>query len=271
MPPASYDETTLGIYSYPRSGSNWLRNVFYALLSKSYQIPSEYTKDKTDETWNYLQKIVPLHPACDPESGASFETAYGKLRLFKTHSPSVVYHYGTRQLKTSFYFYVYRHPLDVFLSYLNYMFLHEDIYQRHFEIPLRPVSQLIENGSVELFMSLFIATGNMCNGSDMAGSWWKSMEYWRIMKTEYSDFVYLFKYEDLIVDPVKAFGPLRNFLPVDADILKAVAWANNMFPKDNEFFWQMRSNYYAEMLPVDLVRKFDQIHGDRLRAFGYTV
>lgn len=258
---------TFGIYSFPRSGSNWVRNVLYSLLAKPYLQNYVYDKD----VQKIIEQDIPGHPNFDPESGQEFATTQGKLKFFKSHSAAVVESYGGRRLDTRFYCYIMRHPLDVFLSYLNFLHHYRHELQWAYSIPLVSVDEHIETGSIEYFFGMFLAVGNISPGIDNAGSWWLSVEYWLRLKRDYDPFIFLLKYEDCVLDTERALQPLANFIGDDCNLIEAIKWNNIMFPKDGGFFWRMERGYYKEVLPPRLIEQFEAVHGSKLKELGYNI
>ncbi len=40
---------------------------------------------------------------------------------------------------------------------------------------------------------------------------------------------------------------------------------------NGKFFWKQKAGNYREMLPENLIKKFDRYHGERVRALGYEI
>ncbi|WP_267554398.1 sulfotransferase domain-containing protein [Rhizobium rhizogenes] len=257
---------TFGIYSFPRSGSNWVRNVLYALLARPYV--HSYVEDLNIQ--KAIEAAIPGHPDFDPESGRVFGTTQGEFKFFKSHSPFVVESYKGRPLDTRFYCYIMRHPLDVFLSYLNFLHHYRSSLQWAYSIPLLSVDEHIRSGSMDYFFGMFLAVGNISPGIDSAGSWWTSAENWQLLKKKYEDFIFILKYEDCVSNPERGFAPLANFVGNDCSLPKALEWNRVMFPQDGGFFWKMESGYYTEVLPRSLIESFNAVHGEKLRELGYN-
>jgi hypothetical protein len=236
-------------------------------LEKPYA--REYVSDAHIQT--IIEKAIPDHPDFDPESGSDFLTTNGEMKFFKSHAPTVVQNYMGRALDTRFYCYIMRHPLDVFLSYLNFLHHYREGLQWAYSVPLVSVDEHIRTGTIDYFFGMFLAVGNISPGIDSAGNWWHSVEYWRNLKQEYEPFIFLLRYEDCVLDTKRALQPMADFIGNGCNLCEAIKWNNVMFPKDGGFFWQMSQGYYKRILPTRLIEQFELVHGSKLRDFGYEV
>src|SRR5262245_23694951 len=94
----------VGLYSFPRSGNTWLRQI----VASALDIPS-----------NMLQRFVSdmafgqicTHPITYEDRQWYF---------YKSHHKTLVKEHRGQPIRTDKVVYIYRHPLDVFLSYLNF-------------------------------------------------------------------------------------------------------------------------------------------------------
>jgi len=222
-----------------------------------------------DNRREYTENYIPGHPEKDPESGRSFNISKGEFKIFKTHHPTVIQQFNDRVLDTRFYCYVVRHPLDVFLSYLNYLHFNRDALQWAYSLPLLSVDDHVRTGTINDFLGMFMACGTIST-IDGAGSWFSSIRYWMNIKREYNDFVFVVKYEDCVADPVSGFSEVANFVG-GSSIEEALEWCSKTYPKDGGFFWKMRPEYYKEILPKYEIIKFRDRMGKMLEELEFEV
>jgi len=227
------------------------------------------TDRKTFNTQDILEYIVD-HPDNHPESGRPISTRYGDYAFFKTHHKMVCDYQGN-QIDTRFFIYVYRNPLDVFVSYLNYIYINRADLQIYYDLPLVSVQEHIERGTIRHFFSMFLTVGNISPGADQAGSWWDSIRRWHDLKARYGAFIFMLKYEDAMEDPLNTFSPLAEFLNSNVSVEEALERTNYNFPKDGNFFWKMSNNYYKEYLPDELIEEYKYYYGAELKDIGYEI
>ena len=175
----------LGLYSYPRSGSNWLRLIMYGLL----------TGGKRTKRWE-CSRDFPHLTSADLARAKTFRLPTGEsVQGYKCHDSNIVYDIEGEFLDTRYYFYISRHPLDVFFSYMKFMH-YKSAYQDRFILPLLSVDELVENGSIRYFLDTFLNTGRLDIEHREVGSWWSTTTYWMQMAERHSNIIYI-RYEDL--------------------------------------------------------------------------
>jgi hypothetical protein len=250
----------VGIYSFPKSGNTWMRQIIAALFFNDIgSIPDIYTRP-----------IQEARPATLSDGR--------QLRFFKSHARHMVEKRADQVVPHAAIIYIMRHPLDVFLSYLN--FLREDVVGKSaampFLIPIKSVDDLIGSGEIEMFMDAYILYGTPRPLYALSGGWFENSEYfwgkqYLIQNGEPVPVICL-RYEDMVQDTLKTLEPVRNFLSVSEDVLeKKLQLAARRTKVDGSFYWKQRPGLYREMLPPKLIEKFARYHGDRTARLGYKI
>lgn len=249
----------IGIYSFPKSGNTWMRHIISAL----------YPDELSD-----LSCIPDCHQGPVLDATAVAVPKFGPAGFYKAHLASPLINSGGSQIDNAAFICIIRHPLDVFLSYLN--FLRKEVggtkTASMTHIPVESAVQTIESGEVDLYLSAFILYGTLQPTFQAAGSWFRNVESWQAAAKAGQKPVFIIKYEDLLAGSEGAYADLADFLGFQSsDISDAVIRANAKTSQDGKFFWKKTAGHYKEMLPEDLIQKFDRFHGDRVRKIGYEI
>lgn len=248
----------IGIYSFPRSGSNWLRFLLYAILSERevFEISDAHTG------------ILDLHDDNFVPDWHLFETPIGALSAYKCHYHYPLHEFGDTKLHNRIYIYIYRHPLDVFLSHLNFL-RHRDPFK--YELKLTDVEEMKANGVLDHAFSIFTMFGTLDPTFLPAGSWWKAMDTMTELAQKF-DNVYTFRYEDMVTDIRGTANRIIKLLGKPEDTRVNFRQIEEHCASPNgDFFWKKRAGYYREILEPKHLEEFDRRFGKRLEAFGYEV
>ena len=100
------NECRVGLYSFPKCGNTWLRAIVAAMVG----IPQE-----PDDLQKYLTDIYQGTPYQHP-----WEHQGRRWLFYKAHHNHVLTEFKGQPLETDKVIYIYRHPLDAFVSYLNF-------------------------------------------------------------------------------------------------------------------------------------------------------
>ena len=193
------------------------------------------------------------------------------------------------------YIHVYRNPLDVLLSYINYsrleyksnqgsvyyrkrlfhdllgfdkVYSYDDWLEQGIDtIPVRNLDHALDH-----FSASGIAIPHLQN---LAGSWASHLESWHSVPDEIPG--HTIRYEDCVSDS-SAFDPLADmFLFGPAELRAAVGSVNQAARKfsaegnQNQviFFNKMRAYYYPDYYSQSAVSRFCAAHGEILAKYGY--
>lgn len=243
-----------GLYSFPKSGNTWMREIIAALLFG----------DRED--------IPDMHEGPIHKAPTAIVQGSRTVRFYKSHRLSPLETTGGQAIDHFGFIYIVRHPLDVFLSYLNYLRVDSERLHVRAHVPYVSVGDLIKSGDIELFLDCFILYGTVQPDFVAPGSWFDNVRHWQTDVATPERPVIILKYEDMVRNAAGTYDALAAFLGVDADrIDTAVKKANQKTRIDGKFFWKQQPGLYKEMLPPALIRKFEKFHGETVRSLGYEL
>lgn len=250
----------IGVYSFPKSGNTWMRQILAELFfdGSIAACPDIHRQD--------------IHEA--PVATLPDGTL---VRFYKSHAPTIVQRSRQKPVDHAAVIYIRRHPLDVFLSYLNFM--RSDVnkappLKRLFK-PFASVEQLVENGEIASFLEAFILFGTIDPQFAASGSWFENVANWNapsivVGNTEIP--VVHLRYEDMVANGADALEPVRALMGISrVDMETALTKAAEKTKRDGKFFWKQTPGLYKDMLPAKLIRRFADYHGERVRALGYDI
>lgn len=242
---------TIGLYSFPKSGNTWLRQTLAGAAGER------------------MARAVPgmhRHDAIGNPVSIGGKT----FRFYKSHGKTELTSHQNQPLVNDGIIYVLRHPLDVFLSYLNYQSSNVTGSNR-FLIPCDNVEDIIARGDLDLYFSVFIAFGTLDPNFGEAGSWFDNVSYWS-QRAANDKQVVLIRYEDMHGDVARTLAPVADLLEIDiGELLRGFEIAQNRTQLDGRFFWKQKAGNYRDLIPSSLVERFDKHHGDFVRGLGYTL
>jgi len=252
------------IVSYPKSGNTWLRKIITALY--------DYDDDN---------QFVPGIHTFKPET--AFHTAKevylgdDKVRFIKTHHITFPKHllpikFATRTVNYGF-IYIYRHPLDVFLSALNHLYI-EGKTSSFFNKSLNSVDELKQSGEIDLYMQKYInnfAIGNNAFTKMCGGTWLDHVNKWfDCHRKNSSNLSALIKYEDMIDDTFSTLKPVAELLgKSDSNLHNAIEIASKRTKKDGNFFWKQTYGNYQDYLQEKDIKSFTTKYKNVLEQLGY--
>lgn len=248
---ADGETPVIGIYSFPKSGNTWMRHIIAAAAGRSLvdAAPDIY-KDKLFESRIRIGNVVRY--------------------FYKSHRHQEQTSFKRLQFENAGLIYLLRHPLDVFLSQLNYLSRNVAESDR-FQIPCDSVESVIANGDLDIFFSTFLALGSLRPGFKEAGSWFESAAWWtRQAATDRR--IAIVRYEALKTDPQGALAPAAAVIGVDLEtLMKGYAGAGQETQIDGKFFWKQTSGHYRDYIPEAMIARFAKHHGAFVRSLGYSL
>ena len=222
---AQSKSTTTGILwlaSYPKSGNTWTRNFLHNLLNlleQNAQAPHDINAMNELTFWEisaaaYARQLGKPPKECTREEIAAVRPKVQKeisestdgIAMVKTHH-ALVMDRGVRTINievTSGAIYIVRNPLDVAISFAHHMGATID-------------AAIEEMGTANLETGV-----NDRSVYEVYGSWSQHVESWT-RKTHRT--IYVMRYENMLVDPVRIFGGLARHLllrPTDAQLVTAI-------------------------------------------------
>ena len=262
------EATTHQIYwvaSYPRSGNTFTR----MLLARIYF--------NLDRTFGKIGRVIPEDITGSPLDASVLETRFGPTIFMKTHLDRPPVGYGP----TAGALYLHRHPLDVFLSSMNYLFIN-NVHWSFRNDKAKSVDEIVKDGELDHYFQRFLEIDGFDHFMSFSGHWSESVRQWRELARQQPDRFMVLRYEDLTTDTLGAMSRIADHIgaPVDPDHLRAciqntgqeIEGESRTSPEQGgagAFFWKRQSGYHQSYLSPAQIAQFENKHGELLRALGY--
>lgn len=232
----------IGVYSYPKSGNTWVRVILGNVMGKNaLQIPDLHK-----------QRLEDAKP-------------FNGLRFFKHHAGRNLKMWQGQKLETDHVIHIRRNPLDVFMSYLNFI---SDNVTGTAPIRFPSVEAIHGTDLFDLYFHTFIVTGQF---SVVFGhttrSYFDHNQFW-LTQTEVP--VTHLRYEDMLDDPLTAMAPVAKLIGVDDETMSnALAKAAEKTKPNGKFFWKQQAKNYVNYLSDAQIEQFLKYRGEDSAALGY--
>lgn len=246
----STEQVTVEIASYPKSGNTWMLHLLHQFLL-SREVPVKG-----------LAPDIHLDPAA--VDGLEF-VQLGSLRygFYKSHIP------GNPRTQPDIVVYIYRHPLDVFLSAINHHARNGNAWI-FFDRKPRTVEQISADGDMESYFECFL--------EDLGANYWSEMlgELSCVKAHTESGLEQCrvaLRYEDLFLRRGEALRDLLRALeiPVTEDLEPVFERADlSTVGSGNPFFWRARTRTREEFLSAEQISLFERKHRSWLERLGYS-
>lgn len=253
------------VASYPRSGNTWLRSIIASCFGES-RVGLKHLRHDRRFLKSDFKELTPI------------EIRGEQFYFLKTHMlPFETYSYplsiGSR-LRTRGFVYVYRHPLDVFVSSLNFMY-HRKRKEILFngDLKLGSIDELVKAGRLSPYADAFLEDMRIGRGAfwEMCGgNWLNHVNTWLAMHASGKLPSVKLRYEDMLAKPERTLLPLCDYLDVSInDLTNAIDVANEDTKRDGKFFWKRNSENYRAYLDEKIIRKFESKYGKVLNDLGF--
>ncbi|MEI4232528.1 sulfotransferase domain-containing protein [Roseovarius sp. D22-M7] len=232
----------IGIYSYPKSGNTWLRSIIGAQM----QTGLKGVPDTHRESFSDAERL----------RGAYFYKYHGRdLRPFH-HMP----------IRTSHVIHIRRNPLDVFLSYLNYL---SDKVTGNAPVRFPSVEAIAGTPLFDAYFSTFVITGHLTRLVAVTGDYFDHNATW-LARSQSDSQICCLRYEDMLQDPVATLSFLQDWIGVDeASLASMVQAAEHTTRKDNRFFWRKQERNFLNFLSPGQIAFFLEYRGAQAEQLGY--
>ena len=243
----------IGLYSFPKSGNTWLRQI----VASALDIPA-----------NILHKYV-----TDMHNGKIMQNPFiynGKrLYIYKSHHRQLVVEHKEQKIKNDKVVYIYRHPLDVFLSYIN--FLSKNVNSKaptglQFEI------ESVENLSpdqLDALYNVFLVYGTITPQNRVFGGYFEHI-FSAFALRDQGFPIHILEYEDLHTDFAKTASGVLEFLDIKGvDVETTRQEADKRTAQDGKFFWKRQAENYKNYLSEAQIAKFNRMYPDNMKLIGY--
>lgn len=253
------------VASYPRSGNTLTRMLLGQVVFG------------LDGTFSTINEAMPYHPGEGYRTARPTDTRFGPSILLKTHAPVCPALPGTQNAGV----YLYRHPLDVFLSSYNYCYLTKE--EKAFKGGIcKSVDEIVRDGELDYYFDEFLEFGGVPAFEAFAGSWIGNVTHWRTLSKEKPTQFMAVRYEDFISQYLTLFPKIIDTLGINInqeETEKALSTINDTINKKisseetrdmaRGFFWKMEMYYYKKYISESNINKFEQKYGDIMNDIGY--
>lgn len=258
-----FDKKIIWIASYPRSGNTWLRFILSSLFFEFKDF---------DNKWNMTKLIPDIHINTPEEifGAPSVKDKLNDISFCKTHhsKPTDIKNRLKLQgLKTVGYIYIYRHPLDVLISAINFSY-YKGISKFFLDGKLRTPSQLYETGNIDQYLINFTENATEIKiWNKMSGSWLENVYSWCLLQKHYEPSI-IINYDNLLENPLKELMVLHDYFPKleknniiqSLEIARKLTYSN----KQNSFFWKKETGTHKKYFNKNLISVFNKKYGDIL-------
>lgn len=249
----------VGIYSFPKSGNTWVRNLLQKALNFECvtEIPDIYSQG-------------PLH-------GTKISNKHGEiLSFYKSHDLLLREKYHGHALNHFGVIYVVRHPLDVFMSQLNFALKFEKRLNDRWSA-IKPVllqdcddvQDVIRRGHFDDVFSAFMTFGTLAPYFIEVGSWHVHTSHWANPNTNVP--VKVIRYEDMIQDTAGVLEDIVNFLNLETIFSagEVVKHVENQSEDGGKFYWSKISGNYRKYLTEAQIGRFREVYKPYMDKFFY--
>lgn len=250
----------VGLYSFPKCGNTWLR----AIIAAIFRVPvadgmmAEYVIDI------HLGQQIGKRP---------WQFAGRSWCFYKSHNKNPDIQQDDRVIRPDKIIYIYRHPLDIFTSYLNFLSGNVTaLSEKVFGFTFNSVDELTPEQLNHLFTRFTNhGTFDPREGAPF-GNLFDSIDNYVSLR-EAGNQVHILRYEDLIEDFDGAVQNICRFLDVpliegDLDRIRSVS--EQLTAGDGKFFWKRKIGTHQEYLSQDQIDTFWERHQSLMAKLGYA-
>tara|TARA_R110000796_G_scaffold236296_1_gene355667 strand:+ start:5582 stop:6313 length:732 start_codon:yes stop_codon:yes gene_type:complete len=238
------------VASYPKSGNTWLRY----LIANTFDI--DVHKGVPDyHQWGEKTKDLIQQVKIDGET-------YG---FYKSHIPNLNAMNPEKILA------IYRHPLDVFLSCLNYFYINkwED---KFIDNKIKSVDTIYESGEICFYFEQFLKDSGETYYSSLLGKLSNYYDYLYYLKS--LDNVIMIKYEDLFEKKRDYFkSNLKNLLEKDVVVPEKLFGEvdNKTIGSGSNFYWKSKVGNYHSYLTNNQIEAYKSKYSKDLVRLGFEI
>jgi len=250
----------VGLYSFPKSGNTWLRAIMVGI----FQIPPG--------------RGVLANYVADTHMGLGIGHIpwqhHGRTWCFyKSHNKIPLVHDGGQDFLPDKIIHIYRNPLDVFVSYLNYLSGNVTaLSEKVCGFPFEQIEDLTSQQMDHLFQR-FTRYGTFDpRPANPFGSFFESIDNFTRLQ-QAGGAVHILRYEDLIDDFKTALRDIYGFLGLPhkpGDLDRVRRQSDDLTRCDGKFFWKRKVGTHRDYLSSVQIDAFWQVHGHRMTALGCT-
>jgi len=245
--------TVVGLYSFPRSGNTWLRQIIASALDIPGNMLQRYVSDMA-------YGPILTHPVMLEDTQWYF---------YKSHHKSVVTEHRGQSINTDKIVYIYRHPLDVFISFVNFVSNNVDSkVSLNLDFEIENVESLTPKQLDALF-SVFTTYGTITPQNRAYGGYFEHVDNAFALRDGGGD-IHILRYEDLLMDFAPTASKIFDYLQIPVEDIEAVfGEADKRTAQNGKFFWRRQAKTHEEFLSKEQIAAFNQKYGNKLAALGY--
>jgi hypothetical protein len=252
---AQADARVVGLYSYPKSGNTWARSIIAAACAMP------------DDPGTLQRYVTDTHKGRVMTDPWAFQGR--NWYFYKSHHQKVLTRHKGDQFRTDRLVSIHRHPLDVFVSYLN--FVSGNVAPKAgAALPFRFASvDALTPDQIEILFAIFLEHGTLVPQNRLFGS---VFGHWAKFsaRADASGDVLLMRYEDLEADFAHQVARLCGFVGLrDIDLGETFQRADQRTAANGKFFWKRASGGHRDYLSDEQIGRFHDRHGATMRAMGY--
>lgn len=256
------------IASYPRSGNTFFRTVISNVLFGQGE-----HRTKNRDMPEFVERRAPAFEAARAEARMA-PTAGGPVFFAKTHHHTPPALDGVRNV---FGLYIYRHPLDVFLSSLNFVYMQAEKKPNNskyfINAKAKSVEAIVQDGELGHYFDRFLREDGIAIFRPFAGRWSESLVSWRKAVSAAGGNLLFVNYEDVVSRTEHVMHDLLGRMGVGADmasIVQGVGWARAVTRQDGKFFWRARPGAYKELLDQEQIDRYFAKYAPALAEAGVS-
>jgi len=250
-----FRDRVVGLYSFPKSGNTWLR----AIIAGVTGMPNGP---------GVLQKYV-----TDSYYGPILENPWPFQRrnwyFYKSHRKEVLTEHEGQVFATDQIVYIYRHPLDVFVSYLN--FVSGNVGSKAGEslpVQFERVEDL-STDELEALFAIFVKHATLFPKNLAFGDVFGHVRRFRNLQASGMP-VHILRYEDLSDNFEHQVQGICDFLELrGVNIDRVFRVADRRTRQNGKFFWKRQKDNYRNYLSEDQIARFYAEHADSMADLGY--
>ncbi|NKB27694.1 MAG: hypothetical protein GKR99_09120 [Rhodobacteraceae bacterium] len=247
----------VGLYSYPKSGNTWVRSIIVAACGMP------------DNPGTLQRYVTDTHKGRVMTDPWAFQGRH--WYFYKSHHQQVLTRHQGDHFATDRIVSIHRHPLDVFVSYLN--FVSGNVApQAGAALPFRFASvDALTEAQMETLFAIFLEHGTLVPQNRLFGSVFGHWIAFSALAASGGD-VLLMRYEDLEADFAHQVARLCGFVGLhDVDLEATFRGADRRTAANGKFFWKRSSGGHKAHLSEAQIARFHERHGAAMQAMGYAL
>ncbi len=245
----------VGLYSFPKSGNTWLRAIFAGVMGMPLG-PGVMQKYVTD-----------THYGRAMENPWTFQDT--DWYIYKSHLATLMKDDQGDKLVTDKVVHIYRHPLDVFMSYLNFVSGNVSPNAgKALPFTFDKVENLTPDQMEQLF-SIFEEHATLVPQNRAFGNVFSHVQNFRKLG-ETTLPVFQIRYEDLFDDFETIVSGMCDFLGLEnVDMNMVYRTADRRTKQNGKFFWKRKKENFRDFLSDEQVTRFVTRWSDEMALLGY--